>query len=144
MCVWFPGGCRPMRTQPPSTSVTTLWVTLVKEAACWLEPAAPRTRTTSGGESEHTGHPVSVCSVPCPDPCPLALRDLSVVKPLSVECPRSMVLVVTSWNIPMSRWLKTCKSSCLSGPRSSTDQPAAGDALSISKRSIDQSVVSGS
>lgn len=34
---------------------------------------------------------------------------MSVVKPLSVEMPRSMVLVVTSWNIPMSRWLKTCK-----------------------------------
>ncbi|XP_042347694.1 protein-serine O-palmitoleoyltransferase porcupine-like [Plectropomus leopardus] len=33
--------------------------------------------------------------------------DMSVVKPLSVEIPRSMVLVVTSWNIPMSRWLKT-------------------------------------
>ncbi|XP_071331294.1 protein-serine O-palmitoleoyltransferase porcupine-like isoform X2 [Trachinotus anak] len=33
--------------------------------------------------------------------------DLSVVKPLSVELPRSMVLVVTSWNVPMSRWLKT-------------------------------------
>lgn len=33
--------------------------------------------------------------------------DMSVVKPLSVELPRSMVLVVTSWNIPMSRWLKT-------------------------------------
>ncbi|XP_037539984.1 protein-serine O-palmitoleoyltransferase porcupine-like [Nematolebias whitei] len=33
--------------------------------------------------------------------------DLSVVKPLSVEMPRSMVLVVTSWNIPMSVWLKT-------------------------------------
>ncbi|XP_034733539.1 protein-serine O-palmitoleoyltransferase porcupine-like [Etheostoma cragini] len=33
--------------------------------------------------------------------------DMSVVKPLSVEMPRSMVLVVTSWNIPMSRWLKT-------------------------------------
>ncbi|KAK9515916.1 hypothetical protein VZT92_026514 [Zoarces viviparus] len=33
--------------------------------------------------------------------------DLRVVKPLSVEMPRSMVLVVTSWNIPMSRWLKT-------------------------------------
>ncbi|XP_073325792.1 protein-serine O-palmitoleoyltransferase porcupine-like [Pagrus major] len=32
--------------------------------------------------------------------------DFSVVKPLSVEMPRSMVLVVTSWNIPMSRWLK--------------------------------------
>uniref|UniRef100_A0A671TPL3 Porcupine O-acyltransferase n=1 Tax=Sparus aurata TaxID=8175 RepID=A0A671TPL3_SPAAU len=32
--------------------------------------------------------------------------DLSVVKPLSVEMPRSMVLVVTSWNIPMSRWMK--------------------------------------
>lgn len=35
---------------------------------------------------------------------------MSVVKPLGVEIPRSMVLVVTSWNIPMSRWLKTCKS----------------------------------
>ncbi|TMS15856.1 Protein-serine O-palmitoleoyltransferase porcupine [Larimichthys crocea] len=33
--------------------------------------------------------------------------DMSVVKPLAVEMPRSMVLVVTSWNIPMSRWLKT-------------------------------------
>ncbi|KAM9505939.1 protein-serine O-palmitoleoyltransferase porcupine-like isoform 1-T3 [Salvelinus alpinus] len=31
--------------------------------------------------------------------------DLKVVKPLNVELPRSMVLVVTSWNIPMSRWL---------------------------------------
>ncbi|XP_034393192.1 protein-serine O-palmitoleoyltransferase porcupine-like isoform X3 [Cyclopterus lumpus] len=35
------------------------------------------------------------------------LWDMSVVKPLSVELPRSMVLVVTSWNIPMSQWLKT-------------------------------------
>ncbi|KAF7209370.1 protein-serine O-palmitoleoyltransferase porcupine [Nothobranchius furzeri] len=33
--------------------------------------------------------------------------DMSVVKPLSVEMPRSMVLVVTSWNIPVSVWLKT-------------------------------------
>ncbi|KAG7220418.1 hypothetical protein INR49_018256 [Caranx melampygus] len=33
--------------------------------------------------------------------------DMSVVKPLSVEMPRSMVQVVTSWNIPMSQWLKT-------------------------------------
>ncbi|CAN9515959.1 unnamed protein product [Ophioblennius macclurei] len=33
--------------------------------------------------------------------------DLRVVKPLSVEAPRSMVLVVTSWNVPMSQWLKT-------------------------------------
>uniref|UniRef100_A0A668AHH5 Porcupine O-acyltransferase like n=1 Tax=Myripristis murdjan TaxID=586833 RepID=A0A668AHH5_9TELE len=32
---------------------------------------------------------------------------ICVVKPLSVEMPRSMVLVVTSWNIPMSRWLNT-------------------------------------
>uniref|UniRef100_A0A3B3TR51 Porcupine O-acyltransferase like n=1 Tax=Poecilia latipinna TaxID=48699 RepID=A0A3B3TR51_9TELE len=30
-----------------------------------------------------------------------------IVKPLSVEMPRSMVLVVISWNIPMSQWLKT-------------------------------------
>ncbi|XP_030640429.1 protein-serine O-palmitoleoyltransferase porcupine isoform X2 [Chanos chanos] len=33
--------------------------------------------------------------------------DLVVVKPLNVEFPRSMVEVVTSWNIPMSRWLNT-------------------------------------
>ncbi|XP_068995399.1 protein-serine O-palmitoleoyltransferase porcupine-like isoform X4 [Embiotoca jacksoni] len=33
--------------------------------------------------------------------------DLRVVQPLGVEIPRSMVLVVTSWNIPMSRWLRT-------------------------------------
>ncbi|XP_015240186.1 PREDICTED: protein-serine O-palmitoleoyltransferase porcupine-like [Cyprinodon variegatus] len=33
--------------------------------------------------------------------------DMSVVKPLSVEMPRSMVLVVVSWNIPMSQWLKS-------------------------------------
>ncbi|XP_029013296.1 protein-serine O-palmitoleoyltransferase porcupine-like [Betta splendens] len=32
---------------------------------------------------------------------------MRVVTPLAVELPRSMVLVVTSWNIPMSRWLKT-------------------------------------
>ncbi|XP_045063114.1 protein-serine O-palmitoleoyltransferase porcupine-like [Coregonus clupeaformis] len=32
--------------------------------------------------------------------------DLKVVKPLNVELARSMVLVVT-WNIPMSRWLNT-------------------------------------
>ncbi|XP_056128805.1 protein-serine O-palmitoleoyltransferase porcupine-like [Lampris incognitus] len=33
--------------------------------------------------------------------------DMTVVKPLHVELPRSMVLVVTSWNMPMSRWLNT-------------------------------------
>ncbi|XP_070695428.1 protein-serine O-palmitoleoyltransferase porcupine-like [Pempheris klunzingeri] len=33
--------------------------------------------------------------------------DMSVVKPRGVEMPRSMVLVVRSWNIPMSQWLKT-------------------------------------
>ncbi|KAM6924718.1 protein-serine O-palmitoleoyltransferase porcupine-like [Xenentodon cancila] len=32
---------------------------------------------------------------------------MQVVDPLSVEVPRSMVLVVTSWNISISRWLKT-------------------------------------
>ncbi|XP_077475627.1 protein-serine O-palmitoleoyltransferase porcupine-like [Stigmatopora argus] len=32
---------------------------------------------------------------------------VEVVKPLNVEMPRSMVMVVTSWNIPMSQWLKT-------------------------------------
>uniref|UniRef100_A0A8C5PH84 Protein-serine O-palmitoleoyltransferase porcupine n=1 Tax=Leptobrachium leishanense TaxID=445787 RepID=A0A8C5PH84_9ANUR len=31
--------------------------------------------------------------------------DLSVSRPLSVEIPRSMVEVVTSWNLPMSHWL---------------------------------------
>lgn len=33
--------------------------------------------------------------------------DLSVSHPLNVEMPRSMVDVVTSWNLPMSRWLHT-------------------------------------
>ncbi|XP_030640047.1 porcupine O-acyltransferase like [Chanos chanos] len=33
--------------------------------------------------------------------------DLTVAKPLNVELPRSMVEVVTSWNLPMSRWLNT-------------------------------------
>ncbi|XP_069799253.1 protein-serine O-palmitoleoyltransferase porcupine isoform X1 [Dendropsophus ebraccatus] len=33
--------------------------------------------------------------------------DLSVSRPLNVEIPRSMVDVVTSWNLPMSRWLHT-------------------------------------
>ncbi|XP_064339286.1 protein-serine O-palmitoleoyltransferase porcupine isoform X3 [Camelus dromedarius] len=31
--------------------------------------------------------------------------DLTVSKPLNVELPRSMVEVVTSWNLPMSYWL---------------------------------------
>ncbi|KAJ0036116.1 hypothetical protein NQD34_004793 [Periophthalmus magnuspinnatus] len=35
------------------------------------------------------------------------LWDMRVVIPLHVELPRSLVLVVTSWNIPMSQWLKT-------------------------------------
>ena len=39
----------------------------------------------------------------------VCIRDMAVVKPLNVEFPRSMVVVVTSWNIPMSRWLNTCK-----------------------------------
>ncbi|XP_040180172.1 protein-serine O-palmitoleoyltransferase porcupine isoform X2 [Rana temporaria] len=33
--------------------------------------------------------------------------DLAVSRPLNVEIPRSMVDVVTSWNLPMSRWLHT-------------------------------------
>ncbi|XP_023675142.1 protein-serine O-palmitoleoyltransferase porcupine isoform X1 [Paramormyrops kingsleyae] len=33
--------------------------------------------------------------------------DLTVARPLNVEFPRSMVEVVTSWNLPMSRWLNT-------------------------------------
>uniref|UniRef100_A0AAR2JI09 Porcupine O-acyltransferase n=1 Tax=Pygocentrus nattereri TaxID=42514 RepID=A0AAR2JI09_PYGNA len=32
--------------------------------------------------------------------------DITVAKPLNIELPRSMVEVVTSWNLPMSRWLK--------------------------------------
>uniref|UniRef100_A0A673MTV3 Protein-serine O-palmitoleoyltransferase porcupine-like n=1 Tax=Sinocyclocheilus rhinocerous TaxID=307959 RepID=A0A673MTV3_9TELE len=36
--------------------------------------------------------------------------DLTIAKPLNVEFPRSMVEVVTSWNLPMSRWLNTCMS----------------------------------
>ncbi|XP_041860100.1 protein-serine O-palmitoleoyltransferase porcupine-like isoform X2 [Melanotaenia boesemani] len=33
--------------------------------------------------------------------------DMSVSKPLNIEFPRSMVEVVTSWNLPMSRFLHT-------------------------------------
>ena len=40
----------------------------------------------------------------------LCCRDMTVSKPLSIEFPRSMVEVVTSWNLPMSRFLHTCKS----------------------------------
>lgn len=36
-------------------------------------------------------------------------RNVRVVQPLCVEVPRSMVQVVTSWNVPMSQWLKTCR-----------------------------------
>ena len=44
-----------------------------------------------------------------------------MAKPLSIEFPRSMVEVVTSWNLPMSRFLHTCESSsCV---------PAAVDSL---------------
>uniref|UniRef100_A0A8B9NU17 Protein-serine O-palmitoleoyltransferase porcupine n=1 Tax=Accipiter nisus TaxID=211598 RepID=A0A8B9NU17_9AVES len=34
-------------------------------------------------------------------------RDLAVSRPLRVELPRSMADVVTNWNLPMSRWLRT-------------------------------------
>ncbi|XP_057212981.1 protein-serine O-palmitoleoyltransferase porcupine isoform X1 [Triplophysa rosa] len=33
--------------------------------------------------------------------------DMPIAKPLNVEFPRSMVEVVTSWNLPMSSWLNT-------------------------------------
>uniref|UniRef100_A0A8C9QTA6 Protein-serine O-palmitoleoyltransferase porcupine n=1 Tax=Scleropages formosus TaxID=113540 RepID=A0A8C9QTA6_SCLFO len=33
--------------------------------------------------------------------------DMTVARPLNIELPRSMVEVVTSWNLPMSRWLNT-------------------------------------
>ena len=36
-------------------------------------------------------------------------RDLQVSKPLDVELPRSLVGVVTSWNLSMHTWLKSCK-----------------------------------
>lgn len=36
-------------------------------------------------------------------------RDVAVSKPLNVAFPRSMVDVVTSWNLPMSRFLHTCE-----------------------------------
>ncbi|CAD5113528.1 DgyrCDS2690 [Dimorphilus gyrociliatus] len=33
-------------------------------------------------------------------------RDITVVKPLNIELPRSLVEVVTSWNLPMHTWLR--------------------------------------
>jgi len=38
----------------------------------------------------------------------LIQRDITVAKPMNVELPRSMVEVVTSWNLPMSKWLNAC------------------------------------
>nr|XP_028567858.1 protein-serine O-palmitoleoyltransferase porcupine isoform X3 [Podarcis muralis] len=37
----------------------------------------------------------------------LLRKDLTVSRPLNVELPRSMVEVVTNWNLPMSRWLNS-------------------------------------
>jgi len=37
---------------------------------------------------------------------PLSLS--TIVKPLYIEFPRSLVQVVVYWNIPMHYWLKTC------------------------------------
>lgn len=39
----------------------------------------------------------------------LSCRDMTVSKPLNIEFPRSMVEVVTSWNLPMSSFLHTCE-----------------------------------
>ena len=36
-------------------------------------------------------------------------REFSVAKPLHIELPRSLVEVVTNWNLPMHYWLKNCK-----------------------------------
>ena len=44
-----------------------------------------------------------MCAAVCFD------RDLSVAKPLHMELPRSLVDVVSNWNLPMHFWLKTCK-----------------------------------
>lgn len=38
----------------------------------------------------------------------LFYRDLSVAKPFHIETPRSLVEVVTNWNLPWHYWLKTC------------------------------------
>lgn len=42
----------------------------------------------------------------------LFCRDMTVSKPLNIEFPRSMVEVVTSWNLPMSCFLHTCELQC--------------------------------
>ena len=41
----------------------------------------------------------------CGDMC---CRILSVSRPHHIELPRSLVEVVTNWNLPMHYWLKTC------------------------------------
>ena len=50
-------------------------------------------------------------------------RDLTVSKPLNVELPRSMVEVVTSWNLPMSYWLNNCESQSHHSKRAGSHQP---------------------
>ena len=36
-------------------------------------------------------------------------NNIHVTQPHNIEVPRSLVDVVVSWNMPMHRWLKTCK-----------------------------------
>uniref|UniRef100_A0A5F8GZ35 Protein-serine O-palmitoleoyltransferase porcupine n=1 Tax=Monodelphis domestica TaxID=13616 RepID=A0A5F8GZ35_MONDO len=59
--------------------------------------------------------------------------DLTVSRPLSVELPRSMVEVVTSWNLPMSHWLNSCETHpCTTVGGLAQHSPGEGRKLGIS------------
>lgn len=136
---FFPGGCEPMRVLSPSTSATILWAFYPRPQPRWQGLVSRRKRITlNGGEGLGAPSPTGCCleelqggggvlpgegraktNVWHPDGLryqldlhvSFAYRDLTVSKPLNVELPRSMVEVVTSWNLPMSYWLNNCESS---------------------------------
>lgn len=106
-----------MRTQCLSTSATILLVIWVRPPPLWREQASQRRKKTSNGQNH-------MCSINMKcvglnsnlktDPFlnHLFCRDMTVSEPLNIEFPRSMVEVVTSWNLPMSRFLHTCELQC--------------------------------
>ena len=146
-----PGGCEPTRVLSPSTSATTLWAFCPKPRPRWRGLASPKRRITwNGGEGWRAPSPTGCCleerqggggMLPGEGTTKnksvtlrwvksqislrvsLAHRDLTVSKPLNVELPRSMVEVVTSWNLPMSYWLNNCESQSHHSKRVDSHQP---------------------
>lgn len=109
------GGWWHTRTQCLSTSAITLWAIWVRRPQPWPGQDSQRRKKTSNGQKNTCAH--QMCVFPFtpfkkahhPPFYLLSCRDMTVSKPLNIEFPRSMVEVVTSWNLPMSSFLHTCE-----------------------------------